>query len=44
MMRRLLPYYPTGTIITAAPEGAFPRRIGDKDFKKNSLPAMPEEA
>ena len=41
MMRGLLPLYPSGTMIAAAPDGSPPWRIGDYKFKKNSLPAVP---
>jgi hypothetical protein len=41
MMRGLLPFYPSVTMNAAAPDRTPPRRIGDKKFKKNSLPAVP---
>jgi hypothetical protein len=41
MMRGLLPLSPLVTMNAAAPDGVPPRRIGDKKFNKNSLPAVP---
>jgi hypothetical protein len=32
---------PPFTMITAAPEGSPPRRISNKQFKKNHCPAVP---
>jgi hypothetical protein len=40
MMRGLLPLFPSGTMNTAAPDGATPRRNGDYQ-KKYSLMPMP---
>jgi len=37
MMRGLLPLSPSDTMNATAPDGAHPRRIGDKNSKK--LPA-----
>jgi hypothetical protein len=42
MMRGLLPLYPSGTMIAAAPDGAPPRRIGDYSKKTPGPPCLGE--
>jgi hypothetical protein len=39
-MRGLLPFFPSGTMVATAPDGAPPRRIGDKKLITISPPCL----